>query len=101
MAKTSAIARNDKRGALAKKYDERRREYKKIITAKDSTPEQVEDAFRKQQKIPRNASPVRYRNRCMTTGRARSVYSKFGLCRNEIRRLAHLGQLVGVTKSSW
>lgn len=101
MAKTCQIARNNKRAALIKKYDERRREYKKIMKSPKSSPDEVVDAFAKLQKIPRNASPVRFKSRCLLTGRSRAVYTKFGLCRNEFRRLAHMGQLVGVTKSSW
>ncbi|MDV7390346.1 30S ribosomal protein S14, partial [Arthrospira platensis SPKY1] len=59
------------------------------------------EAFRKLQKLARNASPVRYRKRCELTGRGRGNLSFFGLCRNEFRRLAHEGQITGVTKSSW
>jgi small subunit ribosomal protein S14 len=101
MAKTCQIARNAKRAALHKKFDERRIEYKKIMKSPSSSPDEVVEAFLKLQKLPRNSSPVRFRNRCLLTGRSRGNLTKFGLCRNEFRRLAHLGQIVGVTKSSW
>ncbi|MBI1291952.1 30S ribosomal protein S14 [bacterium] len=101
MAKTSMIARNEKRKRLAIKFDARRQEYKKTLINPEASAEDVNAAFEKLCKLPRNASKTRYRNRCKTTGRGRAVYRKFGLCRNEIRRLAHMGQIVGLTKASW
>ncbi len=101
MAKLSMVMRNKKRAKLVKKYDAKRRELKEIMRNPNSSQEEVYEAFIKLQKIPRNASPTRYRNRCELTGRGRAVLTKFGLCRNEFRRLAHEGQIVGVTKSSW
>lgn len=101
MAKTSSIARNDKRQRLAKKFDAKRRELKAAIKNETLPVEDRMKAFHELQKLPRNASPVRYRKRCMLTGRSRGNLSFFGLSRNEFRRLAHMGQLVGVTKSSW
>jgi len=59
------------------------------------------EAFVKLQKLPRDSSKTRFRNRCLLTGRGRGNLTFFGLCRNEFRRLAHRGELVGVTKSSW
>lgn len=101
MAKKSVIARNKKREALNKKYRERRAELKKTISNPDADVEEVEQAFVALQKLPRNSSAVRIRKRCVLTGRPRGVLSRFGLCRNEFRRLSHEGQIVGVTKSSW
>lgn len=101
MARKSLLAKNARRERLAKKFDARRAEYKKIMKNPDSTPEQIMEAFTKLTQIPRNASWTRFRKRCMLTGRSRGNLTRFGLCRNEFRRLAHLGQLVGVTKSSW
>ena len=101
MATTAIVARNDKRAKLNKKYQARREEYKKTIKDQTASPEAVMEAFTKLQELPRNSSKVRFRNRCQTTGRANAVYRKFGLCRNEIRRLAHTGQIVGLMKSSW
>lgn len=101
MAKLSSIKRNEKRLALSKKFAEKRTEYKKAMIDPTASAEEREAAFVKLQKLPRNSSPTRFRNRCLLTGRSRAVLSKFGLCRNEFRRLAHMGQIVGVTKSSW
>ena len=55
----------------------------------------------KLQKLPRNSSKIRLRNRCWRTGRPRGFYRDFGLCRNMLREMAHEGLLPGVTKSSW
>ncbi|MCC5875192.1 MAG: 30S ribosomal protein S14 [Candidatus Sumerlaeia bacterium] len=101
MAKTSVIARNAKRKALNDKYRDKRTELKKIISDTNAEPDQVMEAFVALQKLPRNSSKIRLRSRCVLTGRGRGVLTRFGLCRNEFRRLAHEGQIVGVTKSSW
>jgi small subunit ribosomal protein S14 len=58
-------------------------------------------AREKLQRLPRDASPVRVRNRCSLTGRPRGVYSKFGLGRNKLREIAMRGEVPGVTKASW
>ncbi len=101
MAKKSVIARNEKRARLNAKFEARRQELKKIIISPDSSPEEAEEAFVKLQKLPRNSAKIRYRKRCQLTGRGRGNLSYFGLCRNEFRRLAHEGEITGVTKSSW
>ncbi len=101
MAKTSIVARNEKRKRMIEKNADHRRELKKIIMDESRDPEERYEAFVKLQKLPRNSSPVRYRKRCQLTGRGRGNLSTFGLCRNEFRRLAHMGQITGVTKSSW
>lgn len=101
MAKKSVIARNAKRKALNEKYRDKRTELKKIISDPTAEPDQVMEAFVALQKLPRNSSKIRLRSRCVLTGRGRGVLTRFGLCRNEFRRLAHEGQIVGVTKSSW
>ncbi len=82
-------------------YAERRAELKKIINSPNSSVEQVDEAVMKLQKLPRNASPIRVRNRCAMTGRARAVYRKFGIARSAFRELALQGQIPGVVKSSW
>ena len=71
MAKISKIVKNEKRKKLSIQYAERRAALKKIINNPTSSPEQVDEAVLKLQKIPRDASPVRYRNRCSQTGRPR------------------------------
>ncbi len=101
MASKCIIARNKKRQRLNDKYEARRKELKTLIKNENADPDERMEAFMKLQKLPRNSARVRYRKRCMLTGRSRGNLSYFGLCRNEFRRLAHEGQLVGVTKSSW
>lgn len=82
-------------------YAERRRELKKTINNPASTPEQVDEAVMQLQKMPRDASPVRVRNRCSQTGRPRGFLRKFGISRVALRDLAREGQIPGVVKSSW
>jgi small subunit ribosomal protein S14 len=101
MAKTSKIAKNDKRKKMVAQYSERRLELKKIINNPTSTVEAVDEAVMKLQKIPRDASPIRVRNRCTQCSRPRGNLRKFGLCRIDYRELALEGQIPGVVKSSW
>ncbi len=101
MAKISKVVKNEKRKKMVAIYAEKREVLKKIINNPESTPEQVDDAVMKLQKIPRNASPVRVRNRCSQTGRPRGYLRKFGISRIALRELALQGQIPGVTKSSW
>ena len=101
MAKTSVVVRNNNRLKLAKQYREKREGLKKIIKNLNASPEERINAMWALEKLPRDSSKVRHRNRCFLTGRGRGILSRFGLCRNEFRRLSHMGQIVGVTKSSW
>lgn len=101
MAKISKVVKNEKRKETVARYAERRAEFKKIINNPASSPEQVDEAVMKLQKLPRNASPVRVRNRCSQTGRPRGFLRKFGMSRVTLRDLALKGQIPGVTKSSW
>lgn len=89
MAKESMKARERKRIALVEKYADKRAELK---AAGDW------DAL---QKLPKNSSKVRVRNRCQLTGRPRGYMRQFGLCRNQFRDLALNGQIPGVKKASW
>jgi len=89
MAKTSIIARNNKRIRLVAKYAERRAALKAAGDMEGL------------QKLPRNSSPTRVRNRCLITGRGKGVYRKFGLCRNMLRLLALEGKIPGMRKASW
>ena len=82
-------------------YRERRLAAKKIINNPKSTPEEVDAAVIKLQKMPRDASPSRIRNRCSQTGRTRGYLRKFGISRIALRELALQGQIPGVVKSSW
>lgn len=101
MAKKSMIARDVKRTKMVKRYAEKRRALKAIIRNPDSSFDEVMEASDKLQKLPRNSSPVRQRNRCRITGRPHAVYRKFGLCRNMLREAAMRGDVPGLTKASW
>lgn len=101
MAKKSKIEKNNKIARMIKQYDDRRKELKAIISDPNADMDQKREAMFKLSKLPRNAMPVRYRNRCGLTGRPRAYYRKFKLSRIALRELAHEGKLPGVTKSSW
>ena len=101
MAKKSMIAREKKRAATAARFAEKRAALKKIIKDPASSPEQVDEAVLKLQKMPRDSSPARGVKRCRMTGRPHAVYSKFGLCRNKLREAAMRGDVPGLVKSSW
>lgn len=101
MAKTSVVERQKKRDALIKKFAAKRAQLKAVI--RDLTINQEERwlAQQKLQALPRDASPVRHRNRCMLTGRPRGVYRKFGLSRSVLRIHAMKGEIPGLVKASW
>ncbi len=101
MAKISKVVKNNKRKKIVMRYAGRRADLKKIINNPKSTPEQVDDAVMRLQKFPRDASPIRVRNRCSQTGRPRGYLRKFGISRVALRELALEGQIPGVVKSSW
>ena len=101
MAKTSSVQRNDKRKKLAAKYADQRKKLKAVIMSLTATPAEKEVANRKMQLIPRNASPVRIRNRCGLSGRSRAYVRRFGLSRIAFRELALEGKIPGVRKASW
>ena len=101
MAKKSAVNRNNMVKRLVKQYAAKR-EALKAIANDDTRPlEERFEARLKLAELPRNASPVRQRNRCEMTGRPRSVYRKFKLSRIALRELASTGQIPGMVKSSW
>ena len=101
MAKTSMIARENKRSKLVAKYAKKRAEMKAVINSTTASDEEKWDAQVKLQKLPRDASPTRQRNRCQITGRPHGVFRKFGLCRNKLREHAMKGDVPGLTKASW
>lgn len=101
MAKISKVVKNEKRKRQVANWAERRASLKKIINNPASSPEQVDEAVMKLQKMPRDASPIRVRNRCSQTGRPRGFVRKFGISRVALRELALEGQIPGVVKSSW
>lgn len=89
MAKTSVKARQLKREKMVARYAERRAALKK------------EGDYRELDKLPRNSSKVRLRNRCRITGRPRGYVGMFGVSRIKFRELASAGKIPGVTKASW
>lgn len=101
MAKTSMVNRDVKRKKLVKQYAGKRAELKKVISSTTATYEEKEAAVLKLQKLPRDSSPARVRNRCELTGRSRGVYSKFGLGRNKLREATMRGDVPGLRKASW
>ena len=101
MAKTSKIAKNEQRLRLVARYAEPRAELKEIIRRPSSTPEQRAAAVSALQRLPRDSSPVRIRNRDAIDGRPRGHLRKFGLSRVRMRELAHRGELPGISKASW
>ena len=101
MAKKSMIARESKRASLIKKFETKRRELKEIIRSPNSTFEEKESALLQLQKLPRDSSKSRLRNRCNLTGRPHGYYRKFGLSRNKLREATMRGDVPGLTKASW
>jgi small subunit ribosomal protein S14 len=101
MAKTSVVNRDKKRRAVVKKYAAKRKELLEIINNQRFSQEDRYAARLKMQLLPRDASPVRLRNRCALTGRPRGVYKKFGLGRAKLRDIALKGEIPGVIKASW
>jgi small subunit ribosomal protein S14 len=101
MAKLAVVLRDKKRRKTVQKFKARRTQLLEVIYDSRATDEAKDVARAKLQKLPRDASPVRLRNRCALTGRPRGVYSKFGLGRNKLRDLALKGEVPGVIKASW
>ena len=101
MAKLAVINRQAKRAATVKKYAERRKQLLAIIRDPKATDDARDEARAKLQALPRDASPVRLRNRCAITGRPRGTFRKFGLSRNKIREIAMRGEIPGMIKASW
>ena len=101
MAKTSKIAKNNKRKILIERYAERRAELITIIKDPEASYEDKREAYAKIAKMPRDASATRYRNRCNVSGRPRAYFRKFGLSRIALRDMAHRGELPGIRKASW
>jgi small subunit ribosomal protein S14 len=101
MAKTAVVNRDKKRRELVKKYAARRKELLELANNTKLSQEERYAAREKLQKLPRDASPVRLRNRCALTGRPRGVYRKFGIARSKLRIIALHGEIPGVIKASW
>lgn len=100
MAKKSMIEREKKRSICVDKYAEKRADLKEEFRQAEDLMDKIE-IHRQIQRLPRNSSATRLRNRCKVTGRPRGYYRDFGLSRNVLREWAHQGLLPGVVKSSW
>lgn len=101
MPKTSAIERNKKRQRLSDKFAAKRAELKAILVNPATTDEAFHATQKQLQKLPRNSSRTRVRNRCSLSGRPRGFNRRFGVSRITLRELALSGKIPGVTKSSW
>lgn len=101
MAKISMVAREHKRKRICNRDFDKRNELKAKIIDESLSDEDRWDAMIALQKLPRNGSRSRQRNRCVLTGRPRGYYRRFGVSRNKLRELIMRGEVPGVVKSSW
>ena len=101
MAKVSMINREKRRSKLVAKYTKKRTALKAIIANPEVGFEEKQEAMFALQKLPRDSSPARQRNRCQITGRPRGFYRKFGLSRNKLREATMRGDVPGLRKASW
>ncbi|EON24565.1 MULTISPECIES: 30S ribosomal protein S14 [Nocardioides] len=100
MAKKSKVVANERRRRIVLQYADRRASLKEAVRTA-ATPEARAAAVRALGRLPRDASPVRVRNRDQVDGRPRGYVGKVGLSRINLRTLAHRGELPGITTSSW
>ncbi|WP_433731349.1 30S ribosomal protein S14 [Nocardia sp. CA-129566] len=101
MAKKSKISRNEKRKEIVTRFATRRAELEELIRKPTISAHDRAIAQSALLRLPRDASPVRLRNRDAADGRPRGHLRKFGLSRVRVREMAHRGELPGVHKSSW
>ncbi len=101
MAKKSMVAREVKRRKLIDAHAVKRQKLTSRVKDRETSAEDQFQAMLDLQKLPRDSSPGRRRNRCELTGRSRGYFRKFGLCRNKLREVIMRGEAPGVVKSSW
>jgi small subunit ribosomal protein S14 len=101
MAKKSSIAKQKRRERLVKNTWQKRNALKMIASDVKVTEEERQKAREALDKMPKNTSPGRLRNRCQLTGRSRGVLRKFKLSRLCFRELANAGMIPGIVKASW
>ena len=101
MAKLAVKLREKKRRNTVEKFKAKRAALFELIHDQKASDEDRDAARAKLQRLPRDSSPSRLRNRCALTGRPRGVYRKFGLGRNKLRELALRGEVPGIIKASW
>lgn len=101
MAKQSSIEKNNRRRKAALAYEPTRKVLRKQVVNEALDQAQRFEAHLKLQKLPRDASRIRVRNRCYITGRSRGNLRKFALSRIKFREMASQGKIPGVIKASW
>ena len=101
MAKKSKVVKNIHRQKLVDKYKNKRKELLTIVKSPKTSIDEKRLAYMKLEKLPRDANPIRLRNRCEVTGRPRGFYRRVKLSRIALRELAASGQIPGMTKASW
>jgi small subunit ribosomal protein S14 len=101
MARKASIEKEKRRANLCKLKQEKRKALKAKAADIHATEEERHEARIALNKLPRNSSPVRHRNRCQLTGRARGYLRKFKVSRLCFREMASIGLVPGVTKASW
>lgn len=101
MAKTSSMEKQKRRERTVKLKWNKRQELKQKAADLHSSEEERQAARIALNKMPRDSSPVRLRNRCQVTGRARGYLRKFKVSRLTFRELSLMGMIPGITKSSW
>ena len=101
MARKALIEKEKRRRAMVERHWQKRQELKKMSQNVNVSEEEREEARLKLQKMPKNTSAVRLRNRCRQTGRARGYLRKFQVSRLVFREMAGFGLIPGVTKASW
>ena len=101
MAKRSMIERDKRRKQLADKYAARRKELRETVKNVKRSDEERHEAMLALQKLPRDSSPIRQRNRCGLTGRPRGYYRRFGLGRSKLREIMMRREIPGMVKASW
>ena len=101
MTRKALVQRELKRVKTVERFAQKRAALKKIINDSSASYEEKNDARAKLQKMPRDASPSRLRNRCAISGRPKGFYRKFGLGRNKLREEAMKGNIPGLHKASW
>jgi small subunit ribosomal protein S14 len=101
MAKKSMIMRQRHREAAVKRYAKKRAELKELIRNPRTSDDGKAEAQKQLQMLPRDANPIRLRNRCALTGRPHGFYRKFGLSRTKLRETTMRGEIPGLRKASW
>jgi small subunit ribosomal protein S14 len=101
MAKKSMLMRQKRREAAVEKYAKKRAELKELIRDPRTSEDNKAAAQAALQKLPRDANPIRLRNRCALTGRPHGYYRKFGLSRTKLRETTMRGEIPGLRKASW